>query len=181
MIKKLYFVAILTLAATSSQAVSISYDFTQGGYEEGAVVTGSFTAEDINTDGQIDGFSGEVSDFSMSFSGNSLVAAFDLLFVDLFSLVYDMDGTIGDGATEGMAATNFFFSFDVGASPFAPPYPLIGGIGDFFTPGASVSSELVIVTAATNSGAADVPDSGPTVALLGLGVLAIATARRRLR
>ncbi|MDQ8183612.1 VPDSG-CTERM sorting domain-containing protein [Pelagicoccus sp. SDUM812005] len=180
MIKKICLIALLGLTAATTKAASISYEFTQGGFEEGAFVSGSFTADDINLNGQISGFfgSGEISDFSMSFSGNSLVSSFDLFFVDLFSLVYDLDGTIGDGFVldlEGIAATNGLFAYDVGASPFAPFPPFVGGVTDLFSGQTSVSSELVIVTRS------NVPDSGPTFALLGLGMLAIAGARKRIQ
>ena len=73
-------------------------------------MTGSFTATDLDSDGQIAFFTDgpfEVTAFAASFSGNALVPAFALDFTELFGLVYDIDGDIGDGLTgaiEGVAA-----------------------------------------------------------------------------
>jgi len=75
------------------------FDFSEGGFSDGATVTGFFTGEDLDSDGQLSSFDGEITDFAMHFSGNSLVAAFSLSFSDLFGLVSDLDGAdLGNGS-----------------------------------------------------------------------------------
>ena len=84
------------MMATSPASATI-YTFTQGGFAEGATITGSFVGNDSDTNGQISAFAGEVTDFNAVFSGNSVVGALTFDFADLFGLVYDLDGDIGDG------------------------------------------------------------------------------------
>ena len=104
-------------------AQPITYDFQQSGFAEGATVTGFFVGEDLNDDGQLTSFDGEVIDFSMTFSGNSIVPAFTLGMDNLNGLVYDLDGgPLGDGlelAIEGILALDDVFSYSVGPGPFA--------------------------------------------------------------
>ena len=113
----------LILLFASGQLLAQTYTFTQDGYAEGAFVTLSFTGSDLNADTQITSFDGEITDFSMSFSGNSIVPAFSLGFADLFGLVYDDDGgPLGDGlllGIEGVGANGAPFSYTAGPGPFA--------------------------------------------------------------
>ena len=99
------------------------FDFSEGGFSDGATVTGFFTGEDLDSDGQLSSFDGEITDFSMHFSGNSLVAAFSLSFSDLFGLVYDLDGgDLGDGTDldiEGIGAFSFSGAYSAGPGPVA--------------------------------------------------------------
>jgi hypothetical protein len=62
--------------------------FRQTGYSEGGSATGSFTADDLNPDGAINSLPGEGSDFSVSFSGNSIFSAFSLGYSDLLGLYH---------------------------------------------------------------------------------------------
>ena len=57
---------------TPSQAAS--FQFSQGGFDGGGQITGHFDGVDLDHDGWI--FGGELSAFSLSFSGNAQVAAF---------------------------------------------------------------------------------------------------------
>ena len=121
-------VLALLLAGLSSTVLAAhqSFTFSQGGYDEGAVVTGSFIGDDLDSNGQLERFGpcgGEVIDFEMSFSGNSIVGSFSLGCDDLYGLVYDLDGgPLGDGlslAIEGIGAAGGVFKYEVGPGPVA--------------------------------------------------------------
>jgi len=120
--KSIFFIGLLALVVVPMQVSAAVYSFTQGGYSEGAIVTISFTGSDLNSNGQISSFDAEVSDFSMSFSGNSIVPSFSLGFSDLQGLVYDLDnGPLGDGFLldiEGVAASGAPYSYAAGPGPF---------------------------------------------------------------
>lgn len=134
--------------------------FSQAGYDEGAVASGFFEGADIDGDGQLSSFDGEVSGFGMSWTGNSLVPAFMLDFVTLFGLVYDLDGgPLGDGLTmdvEGIGADDGTYYFIAGPGP-------IFECGD--------SGRCGIVGTRVPAPAA--------LALFGLGLVGLGAARRR--
>ncbi len=70
---------VLSQPAFSSR---VRFEFTQTGFSEGAVVTGSFEGEDINNDGQLSQQTdNEITLFHMAFSGNSSVPAFTTKFI----------------------------------------------------------------------------------------------------
>ncbi len=117
-----------TLFATCTAAVlcaspvqAASYGFIETGFTGGATLTGSFTASDLNSDGLIEYDVSnpalqEVTDFSATFSGNSLVGSFHLTFADLATFEYDtlatpavlqfVAGNAGPGAAVGFIACN---------------------------------------------------------------------------
>ena len=83
---------------------------------------GSFTGDDLDQNGQLASFNGEISAFEMTFSGNSTVAAFSLAYPDLYGLVYDLDGgPLGDGLSlgiEGIGADDATYIYVAGPGPF---------------------------------------------------------------
>ena len=91
----------------------IDFTFLQDGFTDGATVTGTFSGTDNDADGQLSSFVGEVTAFSMTFSGNALVPVFSLTLADLFGLVYDLNGgPLGDGLDldiEGIRAESATF------------------------------------------------------------------------
>jgi hypothetical protein len=119
-----------------------SFTFSQGGYSEGATVSGAFTGADLDGNGILVHFPGqsappvniqELTAFSMHFSGNSLAPAFDLTLDDLFGFAYQL-GTSGIGddpandpnfgdIMEGIGAigANYFYTSGQG------PNGIIGG------------------------------------------------------
>ena len=153
--KKVLALSLLGLmgpAVGFSQSSTATYTFCQGGYSEGAVLSGTFTGGDVDTvDGQIVYFGGggELTDFTATFSGNSLVGAVSFTFADLLGFVYDDDGgPLGDGTTgdvEGIAANNAGGDFIAGPGPNA----ICGigvdcaSIGDSI--GTDVSQELIVI------------------------------------
>ena len=77
-----------------------NYSFSQSGWTGGALVTGSFSGLDLDGDDQLNSFHGEISAFSMHFSGNGYAGAFSLGLADLHGLIYDLDGgPLGDGVS----------------------------------------------------------------------------------
>lgn len=127
--KSIALVASTLVLSTSVNAVT--YNFYQSGYAEGAFVSGTFTGDDLDFNGQLSSFNNEVTDFTMSFSGNSLVPTFSLGFLDLDGVVYDLNGgPLGDGTSlevEGIAAQNspLALGYVVGLGPFG----VLCGIG----------------------------------------------------
>ena len=121
--KKIALLLLCTFFVSQAFAQSQSFNFRQSGFAEGATVSGTFTGEDLDGNGQLSSFDGEITDFQMSFSGNSVVAAFSLGFAELFGLVYDLDGgPLGDGQTlavEGVGAAGMTFSYQAGPGPVA--------------------------------------------------------------
>ena len=101
-----------------------TWTYSVGGWAGGGMVTGSFAGTDGNTDGQLSFFDGEVTGFSMAYSGGAIVAPLGLGFADLFGLVYDLNGgPLGDGLTldiEGIGATGGGTSFAIGPGPVGP-------------------------------------------------------------
>ncbi|WP_370338064.1 Ig-like domain-containing protein [Parvularcula marina] len=76
------------------------FSFVQSGFSGGGAVYGVFEAEDLNGDGAID--LSEVTAFEAAFTGGDMVGAFNLDLNGLQYLVFDLDGTLGDG-TSGAA------------------------------------------------------------------------------
>lgn len=112
----------MALLLGTAPVSAATYTFSQGGFSDGATISGSFTANDDDGNGQLDSFAGEVTAFTLQFSGNSLVAAFSLGLGDLFALVADLDGSnlIGDGpapSTEAIGADDAAFSYLAGPGP----------------------------------------------------------------
>jgi hypothetical protein len=116
-------------AATDVTAVAASvaalgggtYSFSVGGWGGGGTVTGTFAGTDGDADGQLSSFDGEVTGFSMAYSGGSVVGSFGLSFADLFGLVYDLDGgDLGDSFNldvEGIGAAGVGGAFSIGPGP----------------------------------------------------------------
>lgn len=114
--------------AASAGATAITYHFTEGGFDDGATVTGTFTGADLNSDGELTYAIGpdELTAFSMQFSGNSLVPAFSLGLSDLGGFVWELNlgPHIGDddvGSSEGIAGPftgQGYALYAVGPGPF---------------------------------------------------------------
>lgn len=109
----------ISLSSAASAAFERMFEFYQGGFSEGAYVSGTFSGADLNASGRLGDdqlpflppYEGEVSSFHMSFSGNSLVSSFNVDYpiarIGEPTLVYDMDGgPLGEamaGVPEGIA------------------------------------------------------------------------------
>lgn len=97
------------LGLFSLNANAALYTFSQTGFEENAFISGSFEGVDSNDDGILQGgflaSVQEISAFSMTFSGNSIVPVFSHAYSDLTYLGFRLTGnaTLGEGNPEGLA------------------------------------------------------------------------------
>ena len=113
---------------TTTELVSVvagapgTFSFSVSGWLGGGIVTGTFAGTDTVADGQLSSFDGEITAFTMSYSGGTIVGAIALGFADLFGLVYDLDGgPLGDGLlldVEGIGAFSASALFAIGPGPF---------------------------------------------------------------
>ncbi len=170
------------LLAAPAAAAPMSFVFSQTGFTGGGTVTGSFTADDTDMDGQLTLFSAdEILAFSMSFSGGGGVPAFTLGLDDLIGFVYDNDGgPLGDDASEGIDVSDLStFAWLVGAAVTTEPScgSVVGCI--IYTPDSE--TEIVLTTSGSVTVEA-VPVPGAFIlfaSALALGGLGVAASRRR--
>ncbi len=123
--------AMLAMAAAPALAGSVTYNFSQGGYADGATIKGYFVGEDIDGNGELVYFGegigeggiaiSEITDFSLSFSGNSLIDSFTFGLSAVFGLAYTLDGgpldDNADVAVEGIGASAFELEYLAGPGP----------------------------------------------------------------
>lgn len=138
------------------------YTFSQTGFSGGGTITGSFEAVDLDGNGQISWFQGvdpenaEVTNFSLSFVGDSIVGNFAHDYSHLFGLVYDVgSGFIGDGAgdngSEGLASHWSPLGQPNGVSDFeylSGPGPLLntgGRVTNLLSSAVSSTDQLIVV------------------------------------
>ena len=151
-------------------ASAASFNFFQGGYSEGATVTGMFTGEDLDNDGVINSFTGEVTDYMMSFSGNSLVPAFSHGLPNFFGLIYKLGSDIGnffdsDGIASKDVATFYGASGGTIVYPVYPSPQIPGGKVGTFAGALDTTNEFVTVNTVPE------PSTVLGLGLLGLGAL----------
>ena len=177
--------AITALALVGTAAAApVTYTFTVGGFAEGATATGTVTAQDVNGDGFLEGglfFGDEVTDASISFSGNSEVAAFAFGLENLDGFVFDLnsDQVIGNDFTSVVEGFQFFgdgITFAVGLGPGAGDCD--GNLGCIVITGLAgitLSSEQVVLVEVA---AVPLPAALP---LFGAALVGASAARRRRR
>ena len=146
-------IAAATLFCAGGAAGEQRFDFSQKGFTGGGVISGYFGGTDLDNNGQISSFAGEVTSFWLSFSGDAVAGSFIHTLPDLDALVYDIgsgflgDGQDGDG--EGMASNwGGVSGFDY-ASGYGPTGADGGRVIDRATGAESVTQELIAVSQAT--------------------------------
>lgn len=183
--------ALITGVAPSSHAAPANYVFSQSGFPDHGVISGSFTGEDLNLDGRLASFDGEISDFWLSFNGNSIIAPFTHSYNDLFALSFDIPGSVlGDGGSadptraEGLAS-NWWPEGEEGlAGDPARGYAFANGIGPlggtYAEIGDWVSGARLLSNQAMTVSVAVVPEPS-TWALWMAGWIAVSAIGRRTR
>lgn len=173
-------VLIASLVAVSATAMPVGYDFYQGGYTGGAFLQGHFVGEDLDGNGQLSSFSGEISGFALSFNGRGGLASFTFSLEDLLGLVYDLDGgLLGDGLSQHIEG---LLAFDGDSLLAVGPGPLWRTCGGGYTcsvaangPNPWYSAEGIQVV---ERGVA-VPEPG-SVGLIVLGLIGLVLVRRNI-
>ncbi|QSJ14714.1 hypothetical protein JYQ62_22780 [Nostoc sp. UHCC 0702] len=134
--------------------------FTQAGWLQGGLVTGSFEGEDLDADGIIS--QTEVTDFSLSWSGNSTVPAFNFTDVD----TWEFSTSLGQLISGFTSQATSFWSYDgrIGSV----------GIGGF---AGTISDTTQLAPVFTPSNTQSVPEPDLVVASL-IALLAIPSSKR---
>ena len=153
----------------SAPAAAKVYTFSQSGFDGGGSVAGTFTGTDVDGNGQLSSFAGEITDFSVTFSGDGFVSGFTHTLADLFALVFDLgvDPLLGNGAgidPEGILSVDAQFVYSTGLGPNG----FNGGFVENIATGVNsvTANDLVVVPA-------------PGVLwLLGIGLAGLAASRR---
>ena len=136
-----------------------TFCFFQGGFSEGAFITGTFTGIDSQdlagnpapSDGVL--LQSELTDFSASFTGNSLVPPLSFAFSDLSGFVYVADGgSLGEQASptaEGIRASSGGTVFETGVAVASCDGS--ADCGEFFSGGSLLDSSVAIASISTTS------------------------------
>ena len=164
LVSTLYLAFLLSLPAGAKV-----YTFSQSGFDGGGIITGTFTGTDLDANGQLSSFAGEITDFFVSFSGDALVSAFTHTVADLFALVFDLgaDPLLGNSAgvdPEGIVSDDGQFLYSTGLGP------------NGFT-GGFVENVVTGVNSVTANDVVVVPAPG-VLWLMGVGLLGLAASRR---
>ena len=115
-LKVLLVSAILALSAGAG-AVPITLGFSQAGFDIGGRISGQFRGEDLDANGQLDYFAGEISAFNIAYTDAGGALQFSLGLADLSGLVFDLEGpfgVLGDGLGDTATMTLEFADGSLG-------------------------------------------------------------------
>jgi hypothetical protein len=158
-------------APTLAAPPLLSYAFSQDGYDGGALLSGTFAGRDLDGDGMLFGY--EISQFSLSFSGNAEVGSFSHTKRQLNGIEYLIGSSvIGDIEIGGLASnTSGYSGFSFGSFQW-PDYSIAGVVTNLDTGAFTQTDHLIQVT--------PVPEPGTWALMLaGLGVCVVLGRRRR--
>lgn len=98
--------SVLAIATFAYPVSAAEFNFLQEGWSDGGVFSGSFTAEDLNNDGQISSFDNEVTSFSASYLSSQF---FSITFDSLEAGPFGLQGPNNEAA---LAPTGLVFTLD---------------------------------------------------------------------
>jgi hypothetical protein len=170
--RKLILLTLSLAALISAPAAAVTLKFSQNGFNGGGTISGTFTGADLDANGQLSSFAGEITAYSATFSGNSFVPAFTHTFADLIGLVFDLgqDALLGNGTggdVEGVSSLNAQFQYSSGVGP-------TGVVGGF------VENVVTGINSATSNAAFVVPEPA-VIWLMTMGLFGVALTRRTSR
>ncbi len=177
------FLALATVTSFAAPAAhAASFSFLQE-YSELSTFSGVFEGEDLNGDGQINAFDGEISLFSAVFPANSFVPTLEFDLSNLFGLILDLDGSniLGDSGVEGLAVFDPTGQYVIGVGTGALGFPCDGSgpcgqVSNGIFGGTVIFDETSDQLRLVN---APVPIPLPASGLLLVGAMSLMAARRR--
>ncbi|MFZ2971937.1 MAG: PEP-CTERM sorting domain-containing protein [Ferribacterium limneticum] len=167
----------ICLCIASSAASAADYSFFQSGFSGGGVISGSFSGVDKDGDGLLSSFSNEILDFTLTFSGDSIVGGFTHTYADMYGLVYTLGSPVLGNALltemEGIASNwpSATSGFEY-ATGFGPTNGL-GGYAKEIATGLISSTEHAV-----NVSAVPEPEAY-SMLLAGLGFVGLIARRRK--
>jgi len=119
------------VSSGTASAAPMCFNFSQTGYSGGATVTGSFCGNDLNNDGWLADVTGsqtgEITFYSMSFSGNGFVPAFSHTLTDLFNpSLGSFDGLVYRIGTQYLGDDNILPFEGLASGPFGGLFGMPG-------------------------------------------------------
>jgi hypothetical protein len=164
---------VTTLCFAAFSARAATYTFQQSGFTGGGTLSGSFTANDSDGDGWIYGF--EVSAFTMSFSGNALIAAFTHTKPYFQGMGFKLGETVIGGHDESYLQTRRTQGGrTIAYDAFGwPEFSIAGRITEEISGTVITTDQMIQVSA--------VPEPGAWALMLAGGAAVVGVARRRSR
>lgn len=162
------FLLVVVAAPASAQ----SYSFSQGGFDGGGSLIGSFSGTDLDHNGWLDSSAGEITAFSVSFSGDANVGSFSHGLADLVGLVYWLNGDMFLGNDGPNGAGEQIGSWGGDDILYQSGTGLVNSVTNLTSNAVSTTAQLVSVTAVPE------PESYALM-LLGLSLIALRIGHNR--